>query len=200
MAEVTPSLTPVLADMAARTPGKQVEVIVQLDRRHDRAVAAPLVRELGGKVTRDLHIINAVVAKLPAAGARDLAARAEVKAVSSNGAVKPKWGETLATSFNQSVQSGDVWGGGGANGTGEGVGVAVVDTGIAGDLADFRNSATDHSSRVIGSAIVHPDALTAGDGYGHGTHVAGIIAGDSNPAPRPTRTRAATAASPRTPT
>jgi serine protease AprX len=32
---------------------------------------------------------------------------------------------------------------------------------------------------VIGSAVVHPDATTPTDGYGHGTHVAGIIAGDS---------------------
>jgi serine protease AprX len=179
VAPVTPSLTPALADMAARTPGKRVEVIVQLNPGTTRAAAAPLVAELGGKVTRDLHIINAVVAKLPAAGARELAARDEIRAVSLNGAVKPKWGETLATSYNQSIQSGDLWGGRGTNGTGEGVGVAVVDTGIAGDLADFRNSPTDKTSRVVGSAIVNPDALTAGDGYGHGTHVAGIIAGDS---------------------
>jgi subtilisin family serine protease len=65
-------------------------------------------------------------------------------------------------------------------GTGKGVGVAVVDTGIAGDLPDFRISSYDKSSRVIGSAVVHPDATTATDRYGHGTHVAGIIAGDSS--------------------
>ena len=71
-----PSLTPALADLAERKPGKRVEVIVQLDAGTTRSAAAPLVRELGGKVTRDLHIINAVVATLPAAGARELAARA----------------------------------------------------------------------------------------------------------------------------
>lgn len=89
-----------------------------------------MVRELGGQVTRDLHIINVVVAKLPAAGARDLAARPGVKAVSLNGAIKPQRGETLATSFNQSIQANEVWSGPGADATGAGVGVAVVDTGM----------------------------------------------------------------------
>ena len=180
-----PSLTPALADMAARTPGKPVEVIVQLDAGTTRADAAPLVRALGGSVTRDLHIINAVVAKLPAAGASELASRPGVKAVSRNGAIKSQGLDALATSFNHSIQSPDVWTGHGAaaQATGAGVGVAVVDTGIAGDLPDFRVSSSDGSSRVVGSAVVNPDALDADDGYGHGTHVAGIIAGDSNNRP-----------------
>ena len=138
-----------------------------------------MVRELGGKVTRDLHIINAVVATLPAAGARELAARPDVRAVTLNGAIKPQaMGDNLATSFNQSIQAqGHVER---YRGTGRGVGVAVIDTGIAGDLADFRVSSSDGRSRVIGSAVVNPDATTATDRYGHGTHVAGIIAGDSD--------------------
>ena len=63
--------------------------------------------------------------------------------------------------------------------TGAGVGVAVIDTGIAGDLPDFRVSETDPTSRVIASVVTNPDATTANDVYGHGTHVAGIIAGNS---------------------
>ena len=174
-----PSLSPALADAAARTPGKRVEVIVQMTAGTKRAAAAPLVRSLGGTVTRDLHIINAVVATLPAAGARELAARAEVRAVSPNGAMKPQAkGDALSTSFNQSIQSPYLWNT--YRGTGRGVGVAVIDTGIAGDLPDFRISSADKRSRVIGSAVVNPDATTATDRYGHGTHVAGIIAGDSD--------------------
>ena len=87
-AEALPSLNPSLAALAERSPGKRVEVIVQLNPGTTRADAAPLVRELGGKVTRDLHIINAVAAKLPAAGARELASRPEVRAVSPNGAIE----------------------------------------------------------------------------------------------------------------
>jgi serine protease AprX len=63
--------------------------------------------------------------------------------------------------------------------TGKGVGVAVVDTGIAGELPDFRRHAFTTSSRVVASAVTNPCATEAGDNYGHGTHVAGVIAGNS---------------------
>jgi serine protease AprX len=64
--------------------------------------------------------------------------------------------------------------------TGKGVGVAVVDTGIAGDQADFRKSQSDSTSRVIASAVTNPSAKNEGDSYGHGTHIAGIVAGNGN--------------------
>jgi len=54
----------------------------------------------------------------------------------------------------------------------------VIDTGLDGRLPDF--AAADGSSRVVASAVTNPDATTALDTYGHGTHVAGIIAGNGN--------------------
>jgi serine protease AprX len=62
--------------------------------------------------------------------------------------------------------------------TGRGVGVAVIDTGIAGDLVDFQTPGWQ-GSRVIASAVTNPCAKDANDHYGHGTHVAGLIAGNS---------------------
>jgi serine protease AprX len=62
--------------------------------------------------------------------------------------------------------------------TGRGIGVAVIDTGIDGDLPDFRDASG--KSRVIATAVTNPNADTVMDTYGHGTHVAGIIAGNSN--------------------
>jgi serine protease AprX len=62
--------------------------------------------------------------------------------------------------------------------TGRGVGVAVIDTGIAGDLVDFQTPGWQ-GSRVIASAVTNPCATDANDHYGHGTHVAGLIAGNS---------------------
>jgi serine protease AprX len=62
--------------------------------------------------------------------------------------------------------------------TGRGVGVAVIDTGVAGDLQDFQRL-SDGTSRVIASAVTNPCAKDANDHYGHGTHVAGLIAGNS---------------------
>jgi serine protease AprX len=55
----------------------------------------------------------------------------------------------------------------------------VIDSGVQGNLADFRTSATNSASRVVETVVTNPYATTAGDPYGHGTHVAGIIAGNS---------------------
>jgi serine protease AprX len=60
--------------------------------------------------------------------------------------------------------------------TGAGVGVAVIDTGVDGWLPDFADA--NGGSRVVESVVTDPAATTAADMYGHGTHVAGIIAGD----------------------
>ncbi len=58
---------------------------------------------------------------------------------------------------------------------GQGVGVAVVDSGVS-DFADFSN--TQAGTRVIKSAKFNSNTNSMSDGYGHGTHVAGIIGGN----------------------
>jgi serine protease AprX len=72
-----------------------------------------------------------------------------------------------------SIRTTDAWQRGA---TGNGVGVAVIDSGVAGDLPDF---VTGGRSRVIASAVTNPCATDANDQFGHGTHVAGLIAGNS---------------------
>jgi serine protease AprX len=168
-----------LTELASAQPDRQVDVIVQLERGTSVAQGRNLVRSAGGQVTRDLHIVNGLGAELSASAAADLAGKPGVRAVSLNGAVKPSAIDTsrLATAYNQSIRSTRVWNA--DRGTvGDGVGVAVIDTGIQGDLPDFRVSQSDTTSRVIVDAVVNPDATTAGDRYGHGTHVAGLIAGN----------------------
>jgi serine protease AprX len=76
--------------------------------------------------------------------------------------------------FMRSVRLDRAW----TRATGKGVGVAVIDTGIAGDHADFQ-LAGGRGSRVIASAVTNPCASDANDHFGHGTHVAGLIAGNS---------------------
>jgi serine protease AprX len=174
------------ASARAVAPAPTVEVVVQMEPGA-AADPAALVTSFGGRVTRDLHIIHGVGALLTDAQARALAAYPGVRAISPNAPVEPRDEDydeeryfeprTLATSFNQSIRADRVWrmtGGG----TGKGVTVAVVDTGIAGALPDFRVSAVRDRSRVVATAVVNPDAKTAGDSYGHGTHVAGLIAGN----------------------
>ncbi|MEA2244057.1 MAG: hypothetical protein QOD24_3613, partial [Solirubrobacteraceae bacterium] len=81
---------------------------------------------------------------------------------------------SLATTYPKTVGADKLWA---AGITGKGVGVAVIDSGISGDMPDFKNA--DGSSRITANVIASPDATRPGDDVGHGTHVAGIIAGNS---------------------
>src|SRR5262249_20160725 len=62
--------------------------------------------------------------------------------------------------------------------TGYGIGVAVIDSGIRASHPDLANLYTGYS-RVVYSQSFIP-GLDASDQYGHGTHVAGIIAGNGD--------------------
>jgi len=152
--------------------------IVQLEPGVAPAEGARLVRSAGGRVTGRLPIINGLAVRLPASGVTAVGHDVRVKAVTANSRVASQASEidtsSMATAYPASVQATKVW----DSATGRGVGVAVIDTGIAGELADFKGD--DGRSRVIASAVVNPAATTAKDSYGHGTHVAGILAGDGN--------------------
>ena len=80
----------------------------------------------------------------------------------------------LATTYPKTVGADKLWA---AGITGKGVGVAVIDSGISGDMPDFKGA--DGSSRITANVIASPGATRPGDDVGHGTHVAGIIAGNS---------------------
>jgi serine protease AprX len=176
------SISPSLSDFADRHPRRQVEVIVQLGAGTSPAAGRDVVRSLGGRVTGDLHIIHGLAAEMRAGAARELAGSSGVRAVSLNARVKKNSidASQLVTSYPASVQAPKPWS---LGATGRGVGVAVVDTGIAGDLVDFDKSQTDTTSREIASVVTNPYAKTDLDSYGHGTHVAGIIAGNGDARP-----------------
>ena len=174
----TPSVNPALAQLAQESPAKRVEVIVQLEPRLSFDAAAARIRELGGTPGRTVELIHATSAEMTAAAAVRLSATPGVEHVSENGAVATRARPAkLATAYNDSIAAVEAWQG--TNLKGRGVGVAVVDTGVAGDLTDFRVSRTNKLSRVRVAATVNPSATDGYDRYGHGTHIAGLIAGNS---------------------
>jgi serine protease AprX len=178
-------VTPKLERLAHSYPTHRVEVIVQLERSTAFSVAKRMIWSLGGaSAGRSVQIIHALPASMSAQAAYQLAQEPGIDAVTLNGKVTPSSVSIdpaqLRTSFNDSVQAPGAWR---KPYTGKGVGVAVIDTGIAGELADFRSSQSSSASRVAVSAVTNPYAKTATDTYGHGTHVAGIIAGNATNRP-----------------
>src|SRR4051794_36929969 len=134
----------VSASPAAAQPSRQVNVIVQFRAGTSQAAALRTVAAAGGRNASAIPVIHGVSARMTARAARRLGRRAAVRAVSRNMRIKPQSRDyadpaKLATSFIQSTHTEHVW----DKATGAGVGVAVVDTGIAGDLPDFQTSSTD---------------------------------------------------------
>jgi serine protease AprX len=169
-------LAALLAAAPAHAAPAAATYIVQLRAGVSPAEGAQLVRAAGGEVTGELALIHGLAASLPADAAAELAHDAGVAAVSANAPVRTQSStidtSQLGTAYPDSAHAPQAWN----TATGKGVGVAVIDTGLAGDLPDFKGA--DGRSRVIASAVVNPKATTAADTYGHGTHVAGILAGD----------------------
>jgi serine protease AprX len=149
--------------------------IIQLQPGVTPAAGEQLVREAGGKVAGRLPIINGLAVRLTGHEAEALARDPGVDHVSRNAGVTRTGysGERLKTAYPASVAADRAWG---VGLTGKSVGVAVIDTGIDGTIPDFKGAGG--ASRVIASAVTNPSATTADDTYGHGTHVAGILAGD----------------------
>ena len=179
---------------ATASAGRAAEAIVQFDRGVTPAERRAAVRQAGGVVARDLHVIHALGVRLPRGAELRLARMAGVHAVTPNVAMRAaaagtgeRWGAwnpaALATAFVHSTRADKVWTDPRRPATGAGIAVAVIDTGIAGELQDFQVSATNPTSRVIASVVTNPDATTATDRYGHGTHVAGLVAGNGRALP-----------------
>jgi serine protease AprX len=162
---------------AATQPSNQkAAVIVQKAYRTGQAEA--LVRSLGGVVTKDLSLINAFAAEIPAGALSQVAASPSVARVTADGPVESTSYYSYRTSrdytstdtpapanyYRETLGISSLHGP-----TGAGIGVAVIDSGID-PHSDFARRIRVQTSFVNSASVL--------DTYGHGTHVAGIIAGD----------------------
>ena len=163
---------------SAATSGP-VEVIVQKWWAADRGPELA-VQRLGGSVTRALPIVAGFAATLPGGRAlADLAGEPGVRTVTPDREVHVQGmatGAQIRSVYPKVVKADDAWRRGV---TGQGVTVAVVDTGIA-DVPDL-------AGRIVqvmqGLGPPQPcknlsGELDCDDAYGHGTFVAGVIAGN----------------------
>ena len=178
------NVQPVLAQLAAESPEQRVSVIVQ--KFGDSDSVEGLVESLGGEVTRDLSIINAFSAEVPAGVVPKLAEENGVRWVSLDGPVvttakggnKPPPSDGGSSSslypqiFLDTLNVRAVWDMGI---DGDGVAVAIIDSGVI-RSSDFKERVNGNSpSRVIVQESFSQNSTSVDDYYGHGTHVAGII-------------------------
>jgi serine protease AprX len=134
--------------------------------------AAKAVRSVGGRVTRDLPIIDGVAAQLTSAQAAQLRKSASLS-LFADGTLVTQGGPDA---WNMPVMGVDKLHAQGINGTG--VTVAVIDTGVGNtndSLPVIENP--NYQNRVLASydAIANVSPSTTYDTVGHGTHVTSII-------------------------
>ncbi|HEY4410492.1 MAG TPA: S8 family peptidase [Acidimicrobiia bacterium] len=149
----------------------QASIIVQ---GSSGAAARAAVAAHHGHVTQDLWIVNGVAADVPAAEVAAVAAEPGVLHVTDDVAVHVDAADPsplhAATAVYPKVVGADrLWNEGV---DGDGVTVAVVDTGVA-QVADL-------AGRVIGGVDFSGGSNPYNDEFGHGTFVAGLIAGNGS--------------------
>lgn len=151
---------------AARAEMAAVEV------RSNKERAVRLNSELyikGGRINKSFNRVGLVAAELPLSKVRELAVNEDVAYISPDRetAATGHIETTTGTSQIRPLLSTTV--------NGAGIGIAILDSGIEGMHADFKP--------LIISRVVHHRSFITGntataDKFGHGTHVAGLAAGN----------------------
>jgi len=156
-------LSPELRDK--QTHQGPVQVIVQFKHALNLSDQGK-IRAQGGVVNAELGIVKGVAAILPASALAMLASDNEVAYISPDRPLK----STAIDIAAPSVYAPYLWN---LGYDGSGSGIAILDSGV--HLLDDLKDAAGHSR------IVYQQDFTGGnsdDAYGHGTHVAGIVAGN----------------------
>ena len=157
----------IAADLNVNSTASTVDVIVQFNGAADQK-AIDKVLKVGAKLKKKYSMQRFAAFSLPPGQLKKLEADPAVRYISPDRRVRPSLEfATPAIGANLANQYG--W-------TGQNVGVAVIDSGIS-DGADFKESGT---SRLIYSESLVPGDSSTDDAFGHGTHVAGIIAGNAS--------------------
>lgn len=178
---LTARVQPILIETAASHPGQIVSVIVQ--KVPGVASVENQVSNLGGKVTGDLSIINAFSAEMTAEAAVEIARLPEVRWISldapmvSTGCNQCIDTSKLANAYIRSIRADQLW-----NNSpylqGQGIGVAIVDSGINPNADLFTSLGVN---RQVADVRFNSDYnQNTSDGYGHGTHVSSIVGGDGS--------------------
>ena len=164
-----PASRKISKDLQCNNGSQQVDVIVQYNQvptaEHHRRVIGR-----GGKLKAQYSKFKGAAYSIPASALEELANDPDVTYISPDRTLKGSSNSALTLDYrNETVNAPAAWSKG-LNGTG--VGVAVIDSGIA-SVPDLSSNHIVYSQDFTGSG-------SAADQYGHGTHVGGIIAGNGS--------------------
>ncbi|HEX6821869.1 MAG TPA: S8 family peptidase [Candidatus Sulfotelmatobacter sp.] len=155
------------------TDGKTVRVIVQY-KHVPTSVHYSTMKRRGARLHSALHMISGAAFTIPVSALPALEADPEIRSVTIDHPIT-----VMDDLTNAATGVSSAWN---AGFTGAGIGVAVIDSGINDAHPDLWDS-THTTSRVLYHQDFTGTATTNSNGakydlYGHGTHVAGIIAGN----------------------
>jgi serine protease AprX len=189
-AVVAATLLAPLAGPATASPATGTTARVVVQGRTDDAATAAAVRRVGGTVTRALPVVRGVAAELPAARVAALTRDPAVRAVTPDAEVRFSaliGNDTTNPATLKSVYRDEI----GATAlaaqgsTGGHVRVALIDTGVtetpdlAGRLVDVADpGGTPAPLRTNVRCVDFSGEGDCVDRYGHGTFLAGLIAGN----------------------
>src|SRR5271165_5631892 len=172
---ISPELSGLLAKAhQGSTQGQTVKVIVQY-RQVPTAWHYAKMQSRGGRLNAKLHMIKSAAFTIPVSALPKLEADPEIASVTIDHPMNVADDLT-----NDATGVGAAWS---AGYTGAGVTVAVIDSGINDSHPDLQGA--NGNSRVVYHQDFTGTPTTNSSGaqydlYGHGTHVAGIIAGNGS--------------------
>lgn len=158
------------ASVQTQASADTVDVIIQFRSATPLQNLLTRVQGYGGQHKNTLHIINGGLFRVPVTLLPQLAHDPDVLYVSPDRqTIKLSPDDYIldATLTNPVINMGY---------TGVGIGIAVIDSGVKANHPDLVNTRTGYS-RVVYSESFIP-GLDTSDQYGHGTHIAGLVAGN----------------------
>ena len=160
LSNLTFAATPKISrDLESADPQSTAEVIVQFAHAPTEA-HHQMINGHGGSLRSELPLVRAGVYAIPVAGLERLASESEVLYVSPNRQLRGSL-DNVTSAVNASA----AWN---TSLAGAGIGIALIDSGVT-PGQDIPSSQIVYNQYWVGT--------DAHDGYGHGTHVAGILAG-----------------------
>jgi subtilisin family serine protease len=124
------------------------------------------ILKLGGAILGQLPLVNGVVALLDGNGIQGLSNQSNVVYISKDRSLTPSLSNAA-----EAVDADFAWQ---SNYTGAGIGVALIDSGVSNHVDLYQGVLP--FSRVVYQKSFVPSDSNSGDAYGHGTHIAGLIA------------------------